>query len=44
MAVEASKRARQLHRRALPKNWFALVKQDIIENLKLERAHVIRRT
>ena len=29
---------------ALPSNWFALVKQDIIENLKLKRAHVVRRT
>ena len=24
--------------------WFALVKQDVIENLKLKRAHIIART
>ena len=29
---------------ALLTNWFALVKRDIIENLKLKRAHIIRRT
>jgi hypothetical protein len=28
---------------ALPINWFALVKQDVIENLKLKRAAIIRR-
>jgi hypothetical protein len=29
---------------ALPKNWFALLKQDVVGNLKLKRAHIIRRT
>jgi hypothetical protein len=28
---------------ALPNNWFALVKQDVIENLKLKRATIIHR-
>jgi hypothetical protein len=28
---------------ALPRNWFALVKQDVIENLKLKRANIVRR-
>ena len=28
---------------ALPNNWFALLKQDVIENLKLKRAAIIRR-
>ena len=29
---------------ALPRNWFALVKQEVIENLKQKRAHIVRRT
>jgi hypothetical protein len=29
---------------ALPTNWFALVKEDVVKNLRQQRAHIIRRT
>jgi hypothetical protein len=29
---------------ALPNSWFGLIKRDVIENLKLKRAQIIRRT
>jgi hypothetical protein len=29
---------------ALPKDWFALVKQHVVDNLKLKRVQIIRRT
>jgi hypothetical protein len=28
----------------LPGDWFTLVKNDVIRNLRLKRAHIVRRT